>query len=167
MIFAKQSKPFRDGGVVAHACEGVWGLACDPWLEQAIHKILSIKQREPSKGLIVIGHSSSVFSPELDELSPHMAETIRASWPSHLTWIVPSNRFSNAITGGRATVAARVPEHEQARIFCEMCHSPLVSTSANKSNQAPAVTQTQVEDCLGSLVDYILPGSVGKKKGFE
>ena len=36
----------RRGGVVAHATEGVWGLACDPRSDISVKKILDIKQRE-------------------------------------------------------------------------------------------------------------------------
>ena len=45
----------RRGGVVAHATEGVWGLACDPRSDISVKKILDIKQREKEKGLILIG----------------------------------------------------------------------------------------------------------------
>ena len=55
----------RQGGVVAHATEGVWGLACDPFDCQAVARILAIKGRSPDKGLILIGGSADCFAPEL------------------------------------------------------------------------------------------------------
>ena len=51
----------RRGGVVAHATEGVWGLACDPRSDAAIQKVLKIKQREKEKGLILIGGTLEYF----------------------------------------------------------------------------------------------------------
>ena len=47
-------KLLRDGGIICHACEGVWGFACDPFNQSAVRRILEIKQRPQSKGLIVI-----------------------------------------------------------------------------------------------------------------
>ena len=46
------------GGVVACPAEGVWGLSCDPFDEGAVLDLLAMKQREVSKGLIVVGASS-------------------------------------------------------------------------------------------------------------
>lgn len=45
----------RAGGVITHATEGVWGLACDPWNRCAVERLLSIKRRDVARGLILIG----------------------------------------------------------------------------------------------------------------
>ena len=56
------------GGVVACPAEGVWGLSCDPFDEGAVLDLLAMKQREVSKGLIVVGGSSDVFADVLSDL---------------------------------------------------------------------------------------------------
>ncbi len=155
----------RNGGIVAHACEGVWGLACDPWNESAVSRILSIKCRDADKGLIVIGHDTKVFDTEIKELEPTKQEMVRESWPGHVTWIVPSTRFPKVVTGSRSTIALRVPDHKQARELCERMDSPLISTSANVSSRPPARTKTEVEETLGCLVDFVLPGRIGSVEG--
>lgn len=155
----------RSGGIVAHACEGVWGLACDPWNESAVTKILSIKCRGDAKGLIVIGHNSSVFDSEIDELESSKQEVVRGSWPGHITWILPTRRFPKIVTGNRLTIALRVPDHKQARELCRRFGSPLVSTSANISNKPPATTRAQIREILGSHVDFVLPGRIGGATG--
>src|SRR4051812_4787928 len=55
----------RNGGVVAHATEGVWGLACDPFNGDAVARVLELKGRSIRKGLIVIGADPFNFVPEL------------------------------------------------------------------------------------------------------
>ncbi len=155
----------RNGGIIAHACEGVWGLACDPWNASAVSRILSIKCRDADKGLIVIGHDSKVFDTEIKELKLTEQEMVRKSWPGHITWIVPSTRFPTTVTGSRSTIALRVPDHKQARELCERMDSPLVSTSANVSGKPPAKTRTEVQETFGSLVDFVLSGSIGCVKG--
>lgn len=150
----------RRGGVVAHACEGVWGLACDPWNESAVKQILTIKNRSVLKGLIVIAYAATEFSSELDSLSTDQRKKVEASWPGHTTWLLPTSRFPTWITGGRATVAVRVPDHRQARALCERFGGGLVSTSANRSTQPPATTADEVFQYLGTSVDLILPGAI-------
>ena len=153
------------GGVVCHACEGVWGLACDPFDESAVSRILEIKNRPIDKGLIVIGGDAVAFQPELSAVDSKQYETIRASWPGHTTWILPNKRFPRWITGEFDTVAARVPGHAQSRELASKFGGPLVSTSANRSGQQELTTLTAVEQQFRTEVDYILEGSVGDASG--
>ena len=151
----------RAGGVVLHATEGVWGLACDPHQRRAVEKILDIKGRAAAKGVILIGGGDEVFSAQLDQVSRAHADQVRASWPGHHTWILPDSCYPDYITGGRGTIAARVPNHAQARGLCEEFGGALVSTSANRSGEPPASNAVMAQRTLGDEVDFFLPGEVG------
>ena len=155
----------RRGGVVGHACEGVWGLACDPLDEAAVERVLDIKGRAATKGLIMIAASTEAFAAELGALDDATAVRIRASWPGSVTWVVPSERFPHWITGGRGTVAVRVPDHAQARALAGAFDAPIVSTSANRSGAPPCLTADDVRDMLGDEIDYLLPGAIGDRGG--
>ena len=52
----------KKGEVVAYPTEGVWGLGCDPSDDHAITKLLNLKGRSESKGLILIGSSLEQFA---------------------------------------------------------------------------------------------------------
>jgi len=155
----------RRGGVVAHASEGVWGLVCDPFNRAAVDRVMAIKGRDAAKGLIVVGARAEVFVDELDALEADTAARIRASWPGAVTWVVRNKRFPAWITGGRDTVAIRVPDHAQARALAAAFGGPIVSTSANRSGAEPARTAQAVEDAFGDEVDFILPGETGGREG--
>ena len=155
----------KSGGVVCHACEGVWGLACDPFDESAVSRILEIKRRPIEKGLIVIGGNVEAFQPELSAMESKQYEIIDASWPGHTTWILPNKRFPHWITGEFETVAVRVPDHAQSRELASKFGGPLVSTSANRSGQQELTTLTDVEQQFKTEVDYILEGSIGNATG--
>jgi L-threonylcarbamoyladenylate synthase len=151
----------RGGGVVAHATEAVWGLACDPHDEAAVLRILTLKGRSVSQGLIVIGADPAMFERELAAVDAATAARVIRGWPGPETWLLPNRSFPEWITGGRADVAVRVPGHAQARGLCARFRGPLVSTSANRSGRAPARDQLSVRRHFGSRIDYILPGRVG------
>lgn len=153
------------GGVVAHACEGVWGLACDPLDEAAVGRVLDIKGRAAGKGLIVIAASAGAFAAELAALDDATAERIKGSWPGPVTWILPCERFPDLITGGRGTVAVRVPDHAQSRALCSAFGAPIVSTSANRSGAPPCLTSESVREVLGDEIDYLLSGAIGNRTG--
>ncbi len=155
----------RSSGVVAHATEGVWGLACDPFDGAAVDRVLDIKGRDADKGLIVAAGRPAAFAMELAALDDETAARIRASWPGAVTWIVPNRRFPAWITGGRDTAAIRVPGHAQARALADAFGGAIVSTSANRSGVEPARTAEAVADALGHAVDFILPGEIGSGMG--
>ncbi len=155
----------RGGGIVAHATEGVWGLGCDPFDGNAVDRVLKIKGRDADKGLIVAAGRAEAFAAELEGLDDDVALRVRESWPGAVTWVVPNRRFPAWITGGRDTVAIRVPGHAQARALAELFGGALVSTSANRSGIEPARTAHAVADALGEAVDFILPGETGSNTG--
>ncbi|MDA1073647.1 MAG: L-threonylcarbamoyladenylate synthase [Proteobacteria bacterium] len=150
----------RRGGLVVHATEGVWGLACDPFCETAVERLLHIKDRPVRKGLILIGASEAMFAVELENLASEDQTEILASWPGPNTWVVNNTRFPAWITGEAQTVAIRVPGHAQARLLCAGFGGPIVSTSANVSGEAPAVTEQQASRLLERGVDWLLEGQV-------
>lgn len=148
-----------DGGVVLHATEGVWGLACDPFCEAAVARILAIKARAASKGLIVIGGTAEAFAPELASLTDAERDRVIAEWPGPVTWVLPGQRFPAWVRGEHAGIAVRVPGHPQARSLASQC-GPLVSTSANAAGAPPALTQQDAAERFADLVDVVLAGEV-------
>lgn len=159
IAIAEAISVLRQGGVVLHATEGVWGLACDPFDDAAVRQVFELKGRPANKGLILIGGSDAVFEPELARLPREVQARIRRSWPGANSWVLPTSRFSELVTGGRETVAARVPGHEQAQALAAAFGGPLVSTSANRTGDAPATSMAQA-DALGLGADHRLPGEV-------
>ena len=69
----------QQGGVVAYPTEAVYGLGCDPLNESAIKKILSIKQREKEKGLILIAANFEQLKPYIKNLEKEIEEKLLAT----------------------------------------------------------------------------------------
>ena len=150
------------GGVIAYPTEAVFGLGCDPLEAEAVERILAIKHRDASKGLILIASRLSQLLPFMAALPDAIIEKLEASWPGPVTWVVPAaSHVSARITGGRSSLAVRVTAHPVAAALCEACGMALVSTSANRSGQAPARSGLMVRTQLGDAVDCIVPGAVG------
>lgn len=153
------------GGVIAHACEGVWGLACDAYSLAGVERILEMKRRSMLEGLILIGGQPADFASELGSLNEEQRNKVVSSWPGPETWIMETHRFPVWITGGRGTVAIRVPGHDQALELAKRFGGPLVSTSANRRGEEPTTCQDEVVKEFGGLVDYVLPGAVSGSIG--
>lgn len=158
-------RALRDGAVIAYPTEGVWGLGCDPFNRDAVEFLLALKRRPSEKGLILIAAESAMFAPLLDSLSASLRQQLDASWPGPNTWIVPDPDHLSPpwIRGRHNSLAVRVTAHPQAARLSRAFGAPLVSTSANPSGLAPAMTAYAVRRYFGRLV-MIVPGNTGGSK---
>lgn len=152
----------KQGGVIAYPTEGVWGLGCDPWNEQATLRVLELKARPIEKGLILIASAIEQFAFILAGLPSEQLNKLQASWPGAVTWLVPHhNKIPYWITGKHSSVALRVSDHPLVKKLCDVT-GPLVSTSANPAQQASAQTRLMVEKYFHNKLDAVLNGELGK-----
>lgn len=152
----------RRGGVIAYPTEAVWGLGCDPDNDEALTRLLRLKQRDPAKGVILVAGSISQFAPWLAGLPLELHAPLAASWPGPNTWLVPDNgRSHSLVRGGHARVALRVSAHPWVAALCDAFGGPIVSTSANKASEPPAMSADQVRRVFDDELDAIVEGDLG------
>lgn len=154
----------RAGGVVAYPTESVFGLGCDPLAPHAVARILEIKSRPVTAGLILLAADLEQLAPFI---APGDAERARMTetWPGPVTWVVThAAGVPDWLTGGRDTIAVRVTAEPLAAALCRAAGTAIVSTSANRRGRPPARSSLQVRMRLGSQVDYVLPGLVGGRE---
>lgn len=152
----------RGGGIVAHPTEAVYGLACDPDNEASLARMLALKGRPSDRGFILIGADAAQLTPYIDDPDEALLRRLGASWPGPVTWVVDAAAdVSPTVTGGRGSVAVRVPGHATARALCRMADTALVSTSANLSGRPPCRTALAVHRSFGRNIDYVLGGATG------
>jgi L-threonylcarbamoyladenylate synthase len=154
----------KRGGVVAYPTEAVFGLGCDPLNENAVRRILQIKQREAKQGLLLIASSLAALEPWIDlaVLTNAARDRVLQSWPGPHTWVCPKSALVPPwISGAHDSVAVRVTAHPIAAALCELVGGPLVSTSANRSGSPPLRNACAVDDHLGTELDAVLIGDCG------
>jgi len=163
-IIDKAAKVLRSGGVIAYPTEGVFGLGCLPGNLDAVARLLQIKQRDASKGLILIAAAASQLEEWID-----LPDDVTLPDPepqSPTTWIVPAGtRVASVVRGNHTGIAVRITTHPVARAICTAVASPIVSTSANLSGRPVAPSQSALRRQFSDLVDYVVPGKCGPSSG--
>jgi L-threonylcarbamoyladenylate synthase len=150
------------GAVVACPTEAVWGLSCDPGNEEAVMRLLDLKQRPVEKGLILVAADMLQFEWLLRGLNRADVSRLQLSWPGSTTWLVPHRaRVPGWICGDFETVALRVTAHPTMAALCHAFGGPLVSTSANVAGRQPAREQFQVWRYFRGGLDGVVPGRLG------
>ncbi|WP_404344799.1 L-threonylcarbamoyladenylate synthase [Vreelandella venusta] len=152
----------RAGGVIACPTEAVWGLSCDPDNDEALAHLMRMKERDPAKGVILVAASIQQFQPWLTQLPLSLHAPLAASWPGPNTWLVPDNgRSHGLVRGAHRSVALRVTDHPLMKALCEAFGGPLVSTSANRAGDPPAMSAEEVDTLFGDEVAAITAGELG------
>jgi L-threonylcarbamoyladenylate synthase len=149
----------RAGGLVAFPTETVYGLGADAGRPDAVRRIFAAKGRPTSHPVIV--HLGSVE--ELDEWAidvPTAAKLLAdAFWPGPLTLLLPkSSRVADEVTGGRAAVGLRVPDHPLALRLLRAFGGGVAAPSANRFGRVSPTSAAAVRAELGARVDVVLDG---------
>ncbi|MBT8419846.1 MAG: Sua5/YciO/YrdC/YwlC family protein [Gammaproteobacteria bacterium] len=155
----------KAGGVIAYPTEAVFGLGCDPRNDEAVLRLLALKKRSVSQGLILVASRFSQLAPFIETLDPVRMREIHATWPGPVTWIFPARPATPPwLTGHHDSLAVRVSANPGVVALCESFGSALVSTSANISGLPAARNILDVRRQFGQKLDYILPGQVGGRQ---
>ena len=145
------------GGLVGLPTETVYGLAARADNDLAVSKIFHAKGRPTGHPLIL--HISDIS--ELDRYAvnvPNAALTLaQHCWPGPLTLLLhKTNDVSPLVTGGRETVAIRIPANDCARQIIKQCGNAVAAPSANLFGHVSPTTAQHVLNDLGDKVDLIV-----------
>lgn len=136
----------KNGDLVVIPTETVYGLAADCFNPAAVNKIFLVKKRPYTDPLIVHISEFCQITQLVKSCPQEVNKIITAFWPGPLTVILPKNKnVPDIVTAGLDTVAVRMPEDEIARMFINMCQTPLVAPSANIFSR---VSATELEHII-------------------
>lgn len=151
------------GGLVAYPTESCFGIGCDPGNINAIKRILELKKRPRSKGLIVIADRFERLQKFLLPLPDTHLNPMIDSWPGPYTWLCPCHpHTSKWLTGEHNTLAVRVTAHPIAARLSQRSAMAIVSTSANTSTRPALRSAAAVNRCFGDQIDAIVDGVIGQ-----
>ncbi len=154
----------RQGGVVAHATETCYGLACDLGNPHAVATLFAIKQRPATQPVSAL-FASVKQAEQYVQWNEHAEELVARHLPGPLTLILPlridaplalhpipqTDKRTNEITNQRTTtLGVRVSSHPHAQSLVEAYGRPISTTSANLHGLANTYC---VEDILAQFAD--------------
>jgi L-threonylcarbamoyladenylate synthase len=146
-----------NGGLVAIPTETVYGLGAAIGNESALTKIFSVKGRPKTHPLIVHIADVSDLGMVAREISADALKLANACWPGPLTLLLlRAENVSTSVTGGRETVAVRVPANTFTRQLIKQLGQPLAAPSANRFGKVSPTTAQHVCDDLQQDVDLIV-----------
>ena len=144
------------GAVVAYPTETVYGLAVNPFSEEALDALFSVKARDAAHPVLLIVADNTQIALLTGEVSKRAAACMAAFWPGPLSLLFPPlPGMPSRLLGDSGQICVRCPSHGIARELCRRWNGPLTSTSANLSGEPPART---AEDAALPGVSLVLDG---------
>lgn len=148
----------KTGGVIVYPTDTVYGIGCNPYLEESVERIFEIKGRNKANPFPILASNLQDIE-KIALLGKIGKQLAKIFWPGALTIIstLIDTRISTKVTAGKTTVGVRVPDNKCTVALLKHCKY-LVGTSANKSGENPSKSISEV--ILSSMrgFDAILDG---------
>ncbi len=149
----------RRGGLVAFPTETVYGLGADALNADAVKQIFVAKGRPLDNPIIVHIASASDLNTLTDHVPGEAQELMDRFWPGPLTLIFPkSSKVPDAVTGGMATVAVRMPQNKIALALIKALGHPIAAPSANLSGRPSGTAAGHVLQDFAGKIEMIIDG---------
>jgi L-threonylcarbamoyladenylate synthase len=149
------------GGVLLYPSDTIWGLGCDVRNDQAIDKILELKNRPASKGLIVLIAKIEQLSEYVEQV-PDLAWDLVEFAEDPLTIIYPKGKnVSPSLLGSDGSIAIRLVKDEFCKGLIYRYQRAIVSTSANLSGEPSPLNFAGISPSIVAGVAHVLKNPAG------
>lgn len=135
---ADAADALRAGRLIAHATEGLYGIAADPLCPAALAALDALKGRAAGQGYVLIAANArdcegwAAADAQVRALLAH-------DWPTPLTVVCAAGpQVPAPVRGEDGTVALRIDRHPASQAIGAQLQHPWVSTSLNLRGQPPA-----------------------------
>lgn len=149
----------RAGELVVYPTETFYGIAADPFSNQALQLLFDVKGRDAAKTVAMIAADANAafsLSREVSAVARRLADSF---WPGPLTLVLPARPdLAPELVGPGGGVGVRVSPHPVAQALAAGLGKPITATSANRAGQPPARTLAEAHAGLGNKIKVFLEG---------
>jgi L-threonylcarbamoyladenylate synthase len=156
VLAERMRRVLGENGLIALPTESFYGLAVDPFNEQALEKLWQVKGRSKGKPVLVLIGEGVQLNPFVRNIPPAATVLMNAFWPGPLTIVFPAALgLSDAVTAGTRSVGIRLSAWPP---LCELLRrvGPVTGTSANREGMPPPTTPIDVRQYFGDALDLIV-----------
>jgi len=143
------------GGVAVLPTDTIYGFHCVFSKITPIERIIRLKGRSRSSGLILLASSRSMVEALVESWPAGAEDRLFSLWPAPVTAILPASMKMHAVLRPEGKVAVRIPAVPALLDLIERTGGPLVSTSVNRSGQPPMNRIGEIRESFPGLEAYI------------
>jgi L-threonylcarbamoyladenylate synthase len=158
-VIARAADVIRGGDVIAVPTDTFYGLAANPFDEEAVERVFAIKGRAKHMPLLLLVDSIDMAR-ELSARLPRGFERLAERfWPGPLTMVVEASaKIPASVTGETGRIGLRLPGAAIPVALVRQAGVPITGTSANRSGEKECAAAQDVESIIGAALPLILDG---------
>jgi L-threonylcarbamoyladenylate synthase len=147
-------------GVAVFPADTVYGLACEPDSQEAVHRLYRLKGRTPGKPSAVMFFDLDLALVALPELPAATGAALHRLLPGAVTVLLPNpgGRFPLASPGDPESLGVRVPRLEGPVAPLAAVRLPVLQSSANLAGGRDPRRLDEVPDAVRQSADLVLDG---------
>ena len=146
----------RDGGVILYPTDTIWGLGCDATNPEAVEKIYQIKERDPDKSMLVLVDYPARVERYVEDM-PDIAWDLIDITDKPLTIIYhQAKNLPENLVSSDGSIGIRVVHDKFCQHLITRFKKPIVSSSANLSNQPAPGNFKEIDRKIIDAVDYVV-----------
>ncbi|MCF7804632.1 MAG: threonylcarbamoyl-AMP synthase [Candidatus Marinimicrobia bacterium] len=147
----------HDGEIIAYPTDTLFGLGVDALNEDAIDKLYVLKNRSKHRPMSIMVPQDS-WRDWVRSINPAAEKLAEKYYPGPITLIMNAGdklpKVMTRYTNG--TIGVRVPNHPVCLELLDDFSQPIITTSANLSNQPAAKNPGMIEEYFGEGIAYII-----------
>jgi L-threonylcarbamoyladenylate synthase len=156
---AEAVRTLQASGVVALPTETFYGLAADCGDPSALRQLNRLKQKDEDSPILLLAADRAQVTEVAASLPDYFEELARSFWPGPLTLVIPAaGSLPREVSGGRGTVAIRIPGLALPRRLARLIGRPITGISANLHGRPACRTAGEVAAVFSEGVEMILDG---------
>lgn len=153
---ARAVEVLKRDGVIVYPTDTIYGLGCDVTSKAAVERIRRIKGRDADKPMSFVC-SDLVQVSRYGHVSNFVHRILKRFLPGPYTFVLTATRETpRVLQSKQKTVGIRIPDHPVPLTLVEQLGNPVVSTSANESNEEVVTNPADLETIFGHRVDLIM-----------
>lgn len=152
-------KCLENSGIIAYPTDTIYGLGALYDREETINRIIKLKGREETKGILLIAGSIEIIMKVVDDIPPELMTLAQRYWPGPLTILFKAKPgISKLLTGGTGKIAIRIPGESFALELVKRKGLIITSTSVNPSGLPPATDAEEIGRYFPEGIDLLIDG---------
>ena len=151
----KALEVLRAGGTILYPTDTIWGIGCDATNAKAVEKVFAIKKRQESKSLIILVSDDGMLNRFVKNI-PALAWDLMEVSETPMTIIYDGGRgLAKNVFAEDGSIGVRKVMDEFCQRLIHKFGKPIVSTSANISEEIPPQNFSEINEEIKNSVNYV------------
>lgn len=144
------------GGTILYPTDTIWGLGCDATNTAAVEKIIQLKQRPIHKSFVVLVASEKEILQYISAVDLAVFEFLDKQTKPTTVIYQGAIGLADNVLAADGSVAIRICKDDFCRMLIKRFRKPIVSTSANISNESSPQLFPEINAIIKNGVNYVV-----------